>query len=188
MHQLRYAARLLARTPGFTIVAVITLALGIGVNSAIFSVIDAVLLRPLPYPAPERLVSFYEHQDNDPDDRGGIGPADMADYNQNHVFTGIAHVGTPGMNLTGAGTPERIFGIQAGYNFLNILGVQPAMGRGFRPEEDRYGAPHVVVISHELWQQRLGGDRAVIGRSIQRDAATVPSSAAASRWMARLIK
>ncbi len=136
MHQLRYAARLLARTPGFTMVAVITLALGIGVNSAIFSVIDAVLLRPLPYPRPERLVSFYEHQGNDPDDRGGIAPANMADYNQNHVFTGIAHVGTPGMNLTGAGTPERIFGIQAGYNFLDILGVQPAMGRGFLPEQD----------------------------------------------------
>src|ERR1039457_2826759 len=169
MHQLPYAARLLARTPGFTMVAVITLALGIGVNSAIFSVIDAVLLRPLPYPHPERLVSFYEHQGNDPDDRGGIAPANMADYNQNHVFTGIAHVGTPGMNLTGAGTPERIFGIQAGYNFLDILGVQPAMGRGFRPEEYRYGAPHVVVISHELWQQRLGGDRAVIGRSIALD-------------------
>src|ERR1022692_19384 len=119
MHQLRYAARLLARTPGFTIVAVITLALGIGVNSAIFSVIDAVLLRPLPYPHPEQLVSFFEHQGNDPDDCGGIAP-----------------VGTPGMNLTGAGTPERIFGIQAGYNFLDILGVQPAMGRGFLPEQD----------------------------------------------------
>jgi putative ABC transport system permease protein len=169
MQQLRYAARFLARTPGFTIVAIVTLALGIGVNSAIFSVIDAVLLRPLPYPHPERLVSFFEHQGNDPDERGGIAPANMPDYNQNHVFTGIAHVGTPGMNLTGAGTPERIFGIQAGYNFLDILGVQPAMGRGFRPEEDRYGAPHVVVISHELWQQRLGGDRAVIGRTITLD-------------------
>jgi putative ABC transport system permease protein len=169
MQQLRYAARLLARTPGFTIVAVITLALGIGVNSAIFSVIDAVLLRPLPYPHPEQLVSFFEHQGNDPDERGGIAPANMADYNQNHVFTGISHAGTPGMNLTGAGTPERIFGIQAGYNFLDILDVQPAMGRGFRPEEDRYGARHVVVISHELWQQRLGGDPGVLGRSITLD-------------------
>jgi putative ABC transport system permease protein len=169
MQQLRYAARLLARTPGFTIVAIITLALGIGVNSAIFSVIDAVLLRPLPYPQPERLVAFFEHQVNEPDERGGIAPANMADYNQNHVFTGISHVGTPGMNLTGAGAPERIFGIQAGYNFLDILGVQPAIGRGFRPEEDHYGAPHVVIVSHELWQQRLGGDRAVIGRNITLD-------------------
>ncbi|MGA2590252.1 MAG: ABC transporter permease [Bryobacteraceae bacterium] len=169
MQQIRHAGRLLARTPGFTIVAVATLGLGIGVNSAIFSVIDAVLLRPLPYPHPERLVAFYEHQGNDPDARGGIAPANMADYNQNHVFTGISHVGTPGMNLTGAGTPERIFGIQAGDNFLDILGVQPAMGRGFLPEEDRYGARHVVVISHELWQQRLGGDRGVIGRTITLD-------------------
>ena len=169
MQQLRYAARLLVRTPGFTLVAVITLALGIGVNSAIFSIIDAVLLRPLPYPHPEQLVAFFEHQANDPDDRGGIAPANMADYNQNHVFTGISHVGTPGMNLTGAGTPERIFGIQARYNFLDILGVQPVMGRSFRPEDDRYGAPHVVVITHELWQQRLGGDRAVIGRSVTLD-------------------
>src|SRR5580692_4848318 len=167
MHQLRYAARILARTPGFTVVAVITLALGIGVNSAIFSVIDAVLLRPLPYPHPEQLVSFYEHQGKNPDSPGSVAPANMADYNQN--LTGIAHVGTPGMNLTGAGTPERIFGIQAGYNFLDILGVQPAMGRGFRPEEDRYGAPRVVIISHTLWQQRLGGDRAVIGRRITLD-------------------
>ncbi len=169
MQQLRYAVRLLARTPGFTLVAIITLALGIGVNSAIFSVIDAVLLRPLPYPHPERLVAFYEHRVNDPDEHGGVAPANMADYNQNHVFTGIAHVGTPGMNLTGAGAPERIFGIRAGYNFLDILGVQPAMGRTFLPEEDRYGARHVVIISHDLWQQRLGGDRTVIGRSITLD-------------------
>jgi putative ABC transport system permease protein len=171
MQRLRYAVRLLSRTPGFTVVAVITLALGIGVNSAIFSVIDAVLLRPLPYPHPERLVAFFEHNVNDSDDRGGVSPANVPDYNQNHVFTGIAHWGTPGMNLTGAGTPERIFGIQAGYNFLDILGVRPAMGRGFLPEEDRYGAHHVIVISHELWQQRLGGDRAVIGRSITLDGA-----------------
>ncbi len=169
MQQLRSAVRLLARTPGFTLVAIITLALGIGVNSAIFSVIDAVLLRPLPYPHPERLVAFYEHERNDPDEHGGVAPANMADYNQNHVFTGIAHVGTPGMNLTGAGTPERIFGIQAGYNFLDILGVQPAVGRTFLPEEDRYGARHVVIISRDLWQQRLGGDHAVIGRSITLD-------------------
>ena len=114
-------------------------------------------------------MAFFEHEGNDPDARGGIAPANLADYNQNHVFTGIAHVGTPGMNLTGAGTPERIFGIQASYNFLDILGVQPAMGRTFLPEEDRYGAPHVVVISHELWQQRLGGDRGVIGRTITLD-------------------
>jgi predicted permease len=169
MQQLRYAARLLARTPGFTIVAVATLALGIGVNSAIFGVIDAVMLRPLPYPHPERLVRFFEHDVNKPDERGGVAPANLADYNRNHVFTGIAHVGTPGMNLTGAGTPERIFGIQAGYNFLDVLGVQPAMGRGFLPEEDRYGARHVVVITHELWQQRLGGQPGIIGRTIALD-------------------
>jgi putative ABC transport system permease protein len=169
MQQLRYAARLLARTPGFTIVAVATLALGIGVNSAIFSVIDAVLLRPLPYPHPERLVRFFEHDVNKPEERGGVAPANLPDYNRNHVFTGIAHVGTPGMNLTGAGTPERIFGIQASYNFLDVLGVQPAMGRGFLPEEDRYGARHVVVIAHELWQQRLGGQPGIIGRTIALD-------------------
>src|ERR1700722_652169 len=169
MQQLRYAARLLARTPAFTIVAVATLALGIGVNSAIFGVIDAVLLRPLPYPHPERLVRFFEHDVNKPEERGGVSPANLPDYNRNHVFTGIAYVGTPGMNLTGAGTPERIFGIQAGYNFLNVLGVQPAMGRGFLPEEDRYGARHVVIITHELWQQRLGGQPGIVGRHIALD-------------------
>jgi putative ABC transport system permease protein len=169
MHQLRYAARILTRARGFTVVAVATLAMGIGVNSAIFSVIDAVLLRPLPYPHPERLVTFYEHDPAKPDSRGGIAPASLADYNRNHVFTGIAHVGTPGMNLTGAGTPERIFGIQASYNFLDILGVQPAVGRTFVPEEDRYGARHVAIVSHELWQQRLGGDPGVVGRSITLD-------------------
>jgi len=104
---------------------------------------------------------------NKPNERGGVGPANLPDYNQNHVFTGIAHVGTPGMNLTGAGTPERIFGIQAGYNFLDVLGIQPVMGRGFTPEEDRYGARHVVVIAHELWQQRLGGQPGIIGRSMR---------------------
>ena len=126
-------------------------------------------LRPLPYPPPERLVRFFEHDVNKPEERGGIAPANLPDYSQNHVFTGIAYVGTPGMNLTGAGTPERIFGIQAGYNVLDLLGVQPAMGRGFMPEEDRYGTRHVVVITHELWQQRLGGQPGIIGRIIALD-------------------
>lgn len=98
-----------------------------------------------------------------------MAPASLADYNQNHVFAGIADVGTPGMNLTGAGTPERIFGIRASYNFLDVLGVQPAIGRGFLREEDRYGARHVVILTQELWQQRLGGRPDVIGDAVTLD-------------------
>jgi hypothetical protein len=125
-----------------------------------------------------RLVRFFEHDVNQPAERGGVAPANLPDYNQNHVFTGIAHVGTLGMNLTGAGAPERIFGTQASYNFLDVLGVQPAMGRGFLPEEDRYGARRVVVITRRPawnhWPLRNARCRAV--RNYRRAAVRLPVS------------
>jgi putative ABC transport system permease protein len=169
MRAIRYAGRTLAKSPGFTIVAIATLALGMGVNSAIFSVIDAILLRPLPYPQPDRLVSFWEHNPRTPDDRGGVAPANLADYNRNHVFTAVAHAGVKGVNVTGGGTPERMSTLTGTYTLLDILGVLPALGRNFRSDEDRNGAPKVVIVSHQVWQQRFGGDSAVIGRSILLD-------------------
>src|SRR5258708_29926816 len=169
MRAIQYAGRTLAKSPGFTIVAIATLALGMGVNSAIFSVIDAILLRPLPYPQPDRLISFWEHNPGKTDDRGGVAPANLADYNRNHVFTAVAHAGVKGVNVTGGGTPERMSTLTGTYTLLDVLGVQPALGRTFRADEDRYGAPKVVIVSHQVWQQRFGGDSAVIGRNILLD-------------------
>jgi putative ABC transport system permease protein len=162
---IRYAFRLLRKSPGFSLTVVLTLALGIGVNTAIFSVVDAVMLRPLPYPHPESLVAFAEGQRTDPGAGGSVSPANLRDYGDNHVLAGIVHIGTTGLTLTGGSEPERLSAVQTTANFFAVLGVEPALGRGFSAEEDRFGARHVVVLSDELWRRRFGGDPRVIGRA-----------------------
>jgi putative ABC transport system permease protein len=166
MREIRYALRLLRKSPGFSVIVVLTLALGIGVNTGIFSVIDAVMLKPLPYPRPERLMAFNEVEAG-----GGssVAPANLRDYGQNHVFTGIVHIGMVGKNLTGGGEPERLLGVRTTFNFFAVLGVPPALGRGFLAEEDRFGARRVVVLSHELWRRRFGGDPRVVGSAVELD-------------------
>jgi putative ABC transport system permease protein len=189
LQDFRYALRTLRKSAGFTTVAVLVLALGIGVNRAIFSVVEGVMLRPLPYPQPDRLVSLWEELTREPPanwrtsggnigggpsaaqpNRMTVAPANLQDYaRQNHVFSGMAGVDKVGKNLTESGPPERIFGEQVTASFFTVLGVQPAQGRAFTPEEDRPGANRVVILSHELWQERFGSDPNLIGSAIKLD-------------------
>jgi putative ABC transport system permease protein len=164
----RYAARTLLKSPGFTAVAVVALALGIGANTAIFSVVKAVLLSPLPYPEPERLVWVREiNPGSDILDE----PASMPNYNdwrtQSQSFEGLAAFGYAGGTITeGDREPERVSGMSTSANFFDVVGVRPALGRGFLPEEEAAGKNRVVVISHALWQRRFNSDPSVLGRQI----------------------
>jgi putative ABC transport system permease protein len=168
LSDIRFGARQLIKSPGFTVVAIATLALGIGVNTAIFSVVEAVMLRPLPYPDPESLLFFGDTNGK----FTSFSPANMADYKQNHTLTGIVSVGDMAMNLTGSGTPERIPGTRVSWNFFNVIGVQPQMGRAFTASDDRFGAPHVVVLGNEFWRSRFGADAHIIGKTIRLDSAS----------------
>lgn len=169
MQDIRYALRRLRTTPGFTIVAVLTLALGIGANSAIFTVINAVLLRALPYREPDRLVLLSEHSDRFP--LLSVSYQNFVDWrDQSHSFTGVGAVRNLGMNLTGVGDAERLTGQMATANLFELLGVQAFRGRTFLPQEDRPGAAGVAMISYGLWQRRFGGSERVIGQSLTLDA------------------
>jgi len=161
---LRYGLRMLLKKPGFTTIAALTLALGIGANTAIFSVINAILLRPLPYAAPERLVMVWE---SFPGSReNAVMPANFADWRaQNQVFTDMAAWAGETFNLSnssgssGGGEPEKLEGLRVTANLFALLGVEPFMGRAFLPEEGRPGASRVAMISYGLWQRRFGGSR-----------------------------
>jgi putative ABC transport system permease protein len=171
LQDIHYGLRSLAKNPGFTAIAILTLALGIGANTAIFSVVEGLLLRSLPYPQPEQLVEIsntYPPQVL----RGGLSPGDYADWrkqNTNFSEMGAYAINSVGLNLSGDGDPQRI---QAGYAdaaLFPMLGIRPAMGRALLPEEDRPGNAPVVILGHRLWQSRYGGDPEVIGRSISLD-------------------
>jgi len=164
---LRYGARMLMKKPGFTFVAVVTLALGIGANTAIFTVINAVLLRQLPYPQAERIVAvgaqFSVSPLNAVDD-----PRFLFWHEHQRSFEALAaHMGMGGgVNLAGDGLPEFVPARRVSVDFLRVLGVAPALGRSFTPEEDRNGGAKVAVLSDALWQRRYGGDRNLIGKTI----------------------
>jgi len=161
---LRYGARALARTPGFTLLAILTLALGIGANTAIFSVVNAVLLNPLAYRDPGRLVTLL-HYGNAP-----VAPANYIDWrDQSRSFDAMAAAEFWTPNVTGAETPESIPGLHVTPNLFPLLGIAPLMGRAFSPVADDAVAPREVVLSHRLWQRRFGGDRDVLGRSMLLD-------------------
>ncbi len=167
LQDVRYGVRMLLKSPGFTIIAVVALALGIGANTAIFSLVSAVLVRPLNYHEPDRLMMVWET--DSPGSLAGdtIAPANYADWKaQNQVFADMAAIEWRNFNLTGDGEPERIpaFGVSA--NFFPLLGANPALGRTFQTEEDQPGANKVAVISHGLWQSRYGGEHSIIGRNI----------------------
>ncbi|MDQ3803874.1 MAG: ABC transporter permease [Acidobacteriota bacterium] len=164
---LRYGLRTLLKNPGFTAVAVIALALGIGANSAIFSVVNAVLLRPLPYRDPDRLVMVWEENTKAGYPRDTPAAANYIDWrDQNQVFEGMAAIADVSFNLTGAGEPERLDGRRVSASLFPLLGVEPHLGRAFLPEEDQPGANRVAVLSHGLWQRRFGADANIAGKPL----------------------
>jgi putative ABC transport system permease protein len=163
---IRYALRVLAKNPAFTIIAVVALALGIGANSAIFSVVDAVLFRPLPFKHPEQLVMLWENAAHLGFPRNTPSPANFLDWRkQAQSFTGMAAMAERSFNLTGVGEPERLEGRRVSANLFELLGVSARLGRTFVPEDDKPGT-HVVLLSHSLWQRRFGSDPGAVGRAL----------------------
>ncbi|PWT89471.1 MAG: ABC transporter permease, partial [Acidobacteria bacterium] len=168
---LRYAIRQLRQNRGFTIVALLALALGIGANSAIFTAFEAVLLRPLPYSDPDRLVIVWEDASTLGFARNTPAPGNYAEWRkQNDIFTDIAATRSRRLNFTGDGVPEQVLGRAVTPNFFNVLGVQPKYGRPFTAAEDAAGTK-VIVISDQLWHRRYGADLSIIGRFILVDGA-----------------
>jgi putative ABC transport system permease protein len=168
IQDLRHAFRQLRRSPGFTLAAVLTLALGIGPNTAIFSMIYGLMLRPLPYAAADRLVGAT-WLFSDP---GGVDAVTSSQYafwrEHNRVFSGTAAFGGEGAgyNLDAAGEPEYIRGRPVSAELFDVLGVAPVVGRPFSVDEDKPGGPPVVILSHSLWQRRFAGATDVIGRTL----------------------
>src|SRR5438445_11689128 len=155
---IRYSVRMLAKNPGFSAVAILTLALGIGANTSIFSLVDGILLQPLPYSDPKQLVSVTGSYP-----RGAfvamreqVHTMDVATYAEGHEF-----------NLTGLGEPVRLTGTLVSAELFSVLGARPELGRTFYRSEDAAGQDNYVVLSHALWQQRFGSDASVIGRAIE---------------------
>ena len=164
----RYGWRMLRKNPGFTGVAVLTLALGIGACTAIFSVVDTVLLRPLPYYQPDRLVTITETLPKMGADEIGVAAGEYQDYrNQNRSFSEVAAYQSTGFNLTGAGQPLRINAARISASAFPLLKVSPELGRTFTEEEDRAGK--VVVLSHALWQHSYSSDPNVLGKTVKLD-------------------
>lgn len=161
---IRYAFRMLARAPGFAIVAVLTLALGIGANAAIFSFVDAVILRPLPYPDPDRLIALWEYSGRQPRDH--VAPANAVDYRRVHALEDLALYMTASVSLTGDGPPEGHVAEQVTPNYFSVLRTQPALGRTFTPEEDSEHGRKAAIISDALWKNRFGGAEDILGRAI----------------------
>jgi putative ABC transport system permease protein len=164
---IRYGARMLLKQPSFTVVAVMTLALGIGANSAIFSVVNAVLLRPLALSEPDQLVNLYETLPQGGGALGSVSTPNLFDWReQNDVLTGIAAFTHADFSLQGTDSPQRIVGASVSANFFNLLGVAPLMGRGFVEGEDQPGNNHVVVITEQLWRRNFGADPQIVGKDI----------------------
>jgi putative ABC transport system permease protein len=170
IQDLRFGLRMLWKNPAFTLIAILTLALGIGANTAIFSVVNAVLLQPLPYAKANELSGIYLSTGGDSvESRFPFSPAAYINLKtHNAVFTDIAALSNKGWpaNLTGAGAPERLQGFQVSANLFPLLGVNAELGRTFVAEEDQPGPNRVVVLSHALWQRRFGGDQNILGSKL----------------------
>jgi putative ABC transport system permease protein len=167
IQDIRYALRGLLRQPGFTLIAVLSLALGIGANTAMFSLVNAVLLKPLQYSEPDRLVALWESNPAMDSGRDDVAVANFVDWRkQNKVFDDMAALSFRSFNITGDGEPEKVMAYGATANFFPLLGATPALGRNFLPDEDKPGGPKVTILSHGLWQRRYGADRGILGRDI----------------------
>src|ERR1043166_6484697 len=177
MSDLRFALRQLWKSPGFAIVAIATLALGIGANTAIFSVIESALLRPLPFPNADRLVRVYETFDENGTRSNLLNLAEKTgrqwrDYGTS-IFDGIGVATGASATITSPGEPAQSFpAARISANFLNVLGFQPALGRNFTTTEDQPNGPRVAIIGHDFWQHNLGGRPDVLGQTLTLDDAS----------------
>ena len=168
LQDLRYAGRMLRKSPGFAAVTIVTLALGIGANTAIFSVLDAVLLKPLPFYNPASLTMVWEANPRHGLARNTVAPPNFFHWEQqSHCFSGMAPFVDEPINLTGAGQPEQVTVERVSPNFFSLLGVNPMLGRGFSPGEDQPGKSNVVLLSYGLWKAKFGGDPNIIGKTVQ---------------------
>lgn len=165
---IRFGFRMIRKSPGFAAVAIATLALGIGANTAIFSFVDGVLLKPLPYPHPEEILEVWEKPPGY--DRNGISTMNFLDWkNQNTVFTAMAAETGGAVTLSGGQEPVQLRGSRVSAPYFDVFGIQPILGRAFRPDEDQPGKDQVVVLSHRIWESRFASDRNIIGRRIVLD-------------------
>jgi predicted permease len=165
IQDLRFGWRMLRKNPGFFFIAILTLALGIGANTAIFSLVDGLLLRLLPYPEPERLVLLTNKTSRAP--RSGISYPNFSDWRERaQLFEGMASWRLESFNLTGVDKPIQLRGQTVNWNFFALLGVQPQLGRMFTPEDDRYGAARTALLSYGIWQEKFGGEPNIIGRKL----------------------
>jgi putative ABC transport system permease protein len=170
LQDIRYCYRAAVKSPGFTLVALLTLALGIGANSSIFSIVNAVLLRPLPYKDAQQLVTISNDFTGLGTRHLGVSAPEFLDYReQSQVFENVVAV-NPGMsNLTGVDQPERVESLMVSPSYFLMLGVEPELGRCFRPDDERPGIGEITVISYNMWQRRFGGDLSVIGKTLRLD-------------------
>src|SRR5215216_4146269 len=168
---LRFGIRSLVRNPGFTVVAALALALGIGANTAVFSVVNAVLLRPLPFKDPDRLVTISETNQSRGMNQNQVSPVTFSEWlQQKQIFDDVTAWWYPQVNLTDSNNePARVRTIDVTDNFFSVIGVQPVLGRGFLAGEDKRGAERVAVLNHKLWQTRFNSDPNIIGKSIALD-------------------
>jgi putative ABC transport system permease protein len=170
LQDVRYALRLLRNSPGFTAVAILTLGLGIGANTAIFSVIDSILLRPLPYRNPAGLVMVWENNSQHPNPHNTVSPPDFLDWqSRNSVFAEMAAMFDQHANLTGNGLPQEVVVQDVSANFFSVLGVSPILGMGFTAENGKKGHDDVVVISYGFWKEHFAADPAIIGKTVVLD-------------------
>jgi putative ABC transport system permease protein len=167
VQDMKYAVRMLRSSPSFTAVAILTLALGIGANTAIFSVIDSVLLRPLPYQDPTGLVMVWENNSQHPDPHNTVSPPDFLDWQRrNSVFAEMAALFDQRANLTGNGVPQEVVLQDVSANFFSVLGVSPILGPGFTAENGQKGHDDVVILSYGFWRERFAGDPAIVGKTV----------------------
>ncbi|HSV63134.1 MAG TPA: ABC transporter permease, partial [Chthoniobacterales bacterium] len=167
MKEIRYAFRQLLRQPGFTIIAVVALALGIGANTVLFSAINTLFLRPLSYPHPEQLVRVWGSFPERGLDRANVSwPRFQAWRDQQQSFSEFSAQSFTGFTMTGRGEPQNINGVRVTENFFRALGLQPLFGRVFTPEEDKPGGANVAVLTHTFWQKQFGGDQNILGQSV----------------------
>jgi predicted permease len=165
LQDLRYGIRMMAKRPGFTLIATLTLALGIGANTAIFSAVNAVLLKPMPFPESEQLIDLAETFK--PNGFGSVSVPNLEDWkNQNTVFAGISAYQGNSFNLEGGDAPQRIPGLNVGANYFDVLRVKPVLGRGFLPGEDVAGNERVVILSDQLWRRNFGANPGIVNQSI----------------------